>query len=171
MSQEHSDFYLRYMQSEEWKQKREQKLREGGHRCYFAGKNCNGHLEVHHLRYSTLGHETMNDLLVLCQSHHRLEDRKRELIGATPYSEDWDTMTRMERSFEWLDRYQRGDISLHECDEMLKVTSPFLQHDKMVMETNIKRDEWLLAALPRTIAYLRGLLRQIRSTGLRFWDA
>jgi hypothetical protein len=68
-----------YMASPEWKAVRKQKLAEVGHRC----QGCDGtkRLEVHHLTYERLGHERMEDLMVLCHFCHAVEHGHTPDIG------------------------------------------------------------------------------------------
>lgn len=59
--------YQTYINSPEWKEKAS-RLKTGGV-CLVCKSNTN--LHVHHLSYENLGHETSNDLVVLCAIHHR----------------------------------------------------------------------------------------------------
>ena len=56
--------YNDYMQSPEWKKKKESIKRV----CYICGSEKN--INVHHRSYSRLGHETERDLIALCQECH-----------------------------------------------------------------------------------------------------
>lgn len=60
-----------YMASPEWKAKRKEKLQEVGQRC--QGCSSDERLEVHHLTYERLGHERLEDLMVLCHTCHAAE--------------------------------------------------------------------------------------------------
>jgi 5-methylcytosine-specific restriction endonuclease McrA len=61
--------YIRYMNSKEWKIRREHAKEWAGYKCSLcAGK---GYLQVHHNTYENLGHEEDEDLCVLCLSCHR----------------------------------------------------------------------------------------------------
>lgn len=74
--------YERYMNSEEWRTKRKQRLEIDRHQCQYP-KECGGicgdsgsktnYLEVHHIRYpKKLGTEGMSDLITLCKQHHEI---------------------------------------------------------------------------------------------------
>ena len=69
-----SEFYENYMKSEEWKQKRLQRMEIDQNCCVMCGrpaeKTRNG-LQVHHCTYQRLGHENVwTDLATLCGSCH-----------------------------------------------------------------------------------------------------
>jgi 5-methylcytosine-specific restriction endonuclease McrA len=61
--------YIRYMNSKEWKERRERALEWAGYRCQICGDKYR--LQCHHNDYSRLGHEEDEDLCVLCASCHR----------------------------------------------------------------------------------------------------
>jgi 5-methylcytosine-specific restriction endonuclease McrA len=62
--------YRSYIQSEEWKQKRAEKLRANP-----SCEMCDGfkHRQVHHLTYERLGNELLDDLVTLCRRCHAIE--------------------------------------------------------------------------------------------------
>lgn len=62
------DFYLAYLNSAEWKSKRNAALRRFGFRC----ERCNAKrdLQVHHKTYERMGYERDADLEVLCVDCH-----------------------------------------------------------------------------------------------------
>ena len=62
---------LKYMKSDEWKQKRLLVLARDNHKCVICGSDSN--LEVHHTSYKTLYNEDLNDLVTLCRYHHHLQ--------------------------------------------------------------------------------------------------
>lgn len=76
--------YENYLQSAAWAATRLRRLNLAGHQCEFReeldwhprhrvyGERCTEttRLEVHHLRYDTLGNESDGDLEVLCRFHH-----------------------------------------------------------------------------------------------------
>ncbi len=86
-----------YLRSKHWRTFRLEALRASGWRCEWNG--CNAidvrrpilyaetydgkraniqFLDVHHLTYENLGHETIADVQVLCRHHHKMiENRKR----------------------------------------------------------------------------------------------
>jgi hypothetical protein len=71
--------YHKYLQSNLWKEIREEALLRAGNAC----EECKIHyttLEVHHLNYDRVGgKEKTSDLRVLCSICHPNEDRKREI--------------------------------------------------------------------------------------------
>lgn len=70
-----------YYQSPEWKQIRQQKLKEAGYVCELCGSAIN--LRVHHLTYDHFGCEPLDDLLVVCEKcHTRLHTVDLKIKGA-----------------------------------------------------------------------------------------
>ena len=74
-SKEMGDKYKDYMQSDEWKKKRMQRILLDGGKCVCCG--CKGtppsysDLDVHHKTYERFGREDVeNDLVSLCREHH-----------------------------------------------------------------------------------------------------
>lgn len=63
--------YQEYLQTPEWKTRREQALLRAGHRCQVCNSN-NTTLNTHHRTYIRRGNELPEDLIVLCQSCHQL---------------------------------------------------------------------------------------------------
>lgn len=70
-----SEEYRQYMQSDEWKWIRGQKLRSCHYRCERCGRRR--WLNVHHRHYRTFGREGMEDLEVVCQECHKTADAER----------------------------------------------------------------------------------------------
>ena len=62
--------YHEYLQSEEWKERRERVLLQWEHRCSVC--NSSEGLDVHHRNYDNRARELPNDLIVLCRSCHSL---------------------------------------------------------------------------------------------------
>lgn len=60
--------YYEYLQTEEWKIKRNQRLKIDNYTCQNCGIHTN--LQVHHLDYSTIFNESMNDLITMCKPCH-----------------------------------------------------------------------------------------------------
>lgn len=93
------EFYLSYLNSSEWKTRRNHKLRSVNYRCEKCSSKRD--LEVHHLSYEHVGHESDNELQVLCSTCHRndhlheVEDSSHriylklasELLQKQPFSE------------------------------------------------------------------------------------
>jgi 5-methylcytosine-specific restriction endonuclease McrA len=83
MFKKFSSEYKEYMNSQEWENKRQEKLASVGHRCEMHGEvklgwfqvACTGPLQVHHLHYRTLGNESMGDLQALCYGHHQRQHK------------------------------------------------------------------------------------------------
>lgn len=68
------DGYREYLKSEHWKEVRDKRLKIDKHRCYLCDRASA--LNVHHLRYNTLGHEDVeHDLVSLCYKCHSMLHR------------------------------------------------------------------------------------------------
>ena len=70
-----SEFYKRYMRSETWQQRKQERLEIDGRCCVMCGRpegRCRNGLQVHHITYKNLGHEdVMNDICTVCGSCHK----------------------------------------------------------------------------------------------------
>ena len=72
--------YHAYLQSPEWRRRRNRALARASWRCEHPGCQSTETLEVHHRRYDHLGAELDDDLTVLCRGHHHaLHDRAERL--------------------------------------------------------------------------------------------
>lgn len=60
--------YHAYLSSDAWRSVRNAALARDGARCVLCG-SCR-RLEVHHINYASIGHETSDDLLTLCDKCH-----------------------------------------------------------------------------------------------------
>ena len=63
--------YNLYLQSDEWKAKREKILGRRGRKC-FACKEKKTGLQLHHVTYERVGHERNTDLVILCKECHEI---------------------------------------------------------------------------------------------------
>ena len=78
--------YNEYMNSPEWKVKREKRLKIDGGVCQVCERKAT---EVHHLTYENLKHEEMNDLVSLCrQCHNKAEEIYEPRITPFPVNEN-----------------------------------------------------------------------------------
>lgn len=88
--------YQKYLQSEEWKSKREAKLDDCCSRCECEGGCFRQATQIHHLHYDTLGNESFDDLQALCPKCHMKKSHVRNFYGdaikgccqRTPLNED-----------------------------------------------------------------------------------
>lgn len=69
--------YYSYLKSQQWKEKRKFALEFYGYNCGLCGSGHN--LEVHHRNYKNLYKESMEDLMLLCETCHRNFHRKKIL--------------------------------------------------------------------------------------------
>lgn len=66
--------YLRYLMSDEWRERAEKRLEIDGYTCQACGTRGTpeNKLQIHHLNYKHLGHEDpYTDLVCLCAICHR----------------------------------------------------------------------------------------------------
>ena len=68
--------YKKYRGSTDWKRRRKFLIKIKGEKCEKCGDNKS--LQIHHLRYKTLGKEQTSDVEVLCFDCHQIADRERE---------------------------------------------------------------------------------------------
>jgi 5-methylcytosine-specific restriction endonuclease McrA len=83
----HSGEYTAYMQSEEWRAKRKERLRIDHYLCTMCGckQTRTKRLEIHHLHYGTLGNENVySDLASLCPTCHARLHRFYERLRVAP---------------------------------------------------------------------------------------
>lgn len=62
--------YADYLQTPEWRERRQRALARAGHRCQVC--NSAGLLDVHHHTYERRGAEADGDVVVLCRGCHSL---------------------------------------------------------------------------------------------------
>lgn len=139
------DQYTAYIASPAWKQLRNEMvestyisdgeagrdgwdLARGRYRCQNdpdCGWNFHNHeLEVHHLHYDTLGHESPSDLVVVCKSCHEKLDRKRAREGRRKSLEAYE-----EAGFQaWAEKvYGEGWAMYHEESEVWEAFLEWLE--------------------------------------------
>lgn len=64
--------YRKYLLSPQWRGLRQRTLERDGHTCQRCGENGRpgNELDVHHLDYTRLYNEDLNDLVTLCRNCH-----------------------------------------------------------------------------------------------------
>lgn len=67
------DSYRKYLQSPEWKRRRQKAIDAANYTCQRCGQGQEEHnpLEVHHRSYENFGNETEKDLIVVCKNCHQ----------------------------------------------------------------------------------------------------
>ncbi len=63
------EWYKEYLKTDHWLNLREEALKRAGKRCQVCGYRKN--LQVHHNTYKNIGHEDIEDLVVLCWKCHK----------------------------------------------------------------------------------------------------
>ena len=86
--------YIKYINSETWENKRQTRLLFDDFMCQMCGSRGTqiNPLQIHHMTYKNLGHETMEtDLVTLCsnchKAVHKMMNRKTTLDGRRGFSE------------------------------------------------------------------------------------
>lgn len=122
-----------YMRTAKWKKLRKAKLDQTRGQCEKCG-SWTGRKDVHHKTYDRLGHERLDDLIVLCTRCHEIEDERRgaearrrseralddaiwesglNTFATKKYDEDWymthDYDVVAEEYAEWLERREYRD--------------------------------------------------------------
>lgn len=62
--------YLRYLHSETWQRKRKIIIKRAAGQCELCGKHTI-YFEVHHIDYTRLGAEHLDDLAAICKDCHK----------------------------------------------------------------------------------------------------
>lgn len=89
--------YHEYIKSSEWKRKRKLALQNANWKC----EKCDSYsfrgrfLEVHHKTYANLGDEPLEDLIVLCNTCHPVEDSRRK------YNKALNTYATKKYGYDW----------------------------------------------------------------------
>lgn len=68
--------YTAYLWTREWRSTRRAKLDDVGYRCRVCKQSKD--LHVHHLTYDHVGHEWLEELIVLCQGCHQSVHEQRD---------------------------------------------------------------------------------------------
>lgn len=79
--------YIAYINSEAWQQKREEYIRvKNPTQCAACNRPFQHYFNLHHKHYKNLGHEQLDDLIMLCPKHHKmLHDSLKEARRKNPY--------------------------------------------------------------------------------------
>lgn len=73
--------YYEYLASEEWQRVRQWALALYGGKCHVC--NTKRNINVHHKTYERLGKELPDDLMLLCETHHK-EYHEKGILPETP---------------------------------------------------------------------------------------
>ncbi len=61
--------YPEYLHTSWWLSRKAQAIRDAGYKCERCGSMIR--LQVHHVSYANIGDESKEDLVVLCEKHHK----------------------------------------------------------------------------------------------------
>lgn len=108
--------YAEYLNSDEWKKKREARKQIDGYKCVLCGRPMD--LQVHHLNYYRIFHEDVcRDLVTLCKYHHEeAEEMKRSRMKASKWWYEQQLVDLAEKNAKkalmssFLDRYKEHDF-------------------------------------------------------------
>lgn len=78
--------YLKYIQSDHWKELRTLKAQTAGKKCIVCGVTYP--LHCHHIRYKNFTDCTLDDLVMLCEAHHDILHRSIKVFGHNPETEN-----------------------------------------------------------------------------------
>lgn len=67
--------YYAYLKSDQWREKRRAALQFYGNNCCLCGTRHN--IQVHHRNYRNIFKESMEDLILLCESCHKTFHKKK----------------------------------------------------------------------------------------------
>lgn len=168
------DAYLSYLQSPEWRKRRDAALRKARFRC----EQCQSKrkLQVHHLTYERLGDEAPDDLKVLCERCHEdqhVEHAEHNYLGLylKIAGEILTDETRFESDVDLLEDFKcrcaklkipyRSD-KLGRALEIVRQRLPYIRRDKRIVEAFVDRRN----VQPITDFDARQLLRQLGGLGL-----
>lgn len=64
--------YKRYLRTQNWQKLRFEVLKRSGGKCEWCGYQPykRGGLQIHHLSYDRVGHESLEDLIAICPRCH-----------------------------------------------------------------------------------------------------
>lgn len=117
--------YREYLQSDEWKEKRDRRRTIDG-KCAICGSKID--LNVHHLTYENVPNEKTSDLVTLCRKHHvEIESQKNR-----PGSDTFCALNHMMQAqfceeFKALDYSGGGNLDFCKIDVVKKYFWPFLK--------------------------------------------
>lgn len=72
----HPNVQSAYLWTREWRSTRRAKLDDVGYRCRVCKQSKD--LQVHHLTYDHVGHEWLEELIVLCRGCHQSVHEQRD---------------------------------------------------------------------------------------------
>ncbi len=74
-----SEEHQKYLDSDDWKERRPMWLIKWGFRCSVCNAGTEAILDIHHRTYERRGHEEETDCIVLCRACHTLFHEHRDL--------------------------------------------------------------------------------------------
>lgn len=136
--------YERYINSEEWQAKREQRMALDNHTCQICGLQRSP-LQVHHLSYAHFGNEPMGDLITVCKTCHEI-------------------ITDIENGLSELRWYYTWKAATHLADQYKAALSSEIT--QLIMDSIIHHvdefPELRQLSIPQTGIYIENLLAGIR---------
>lgn len=117
--------YQRYLMSNEWKWKRDERLAIDS-KCSICGRPFD--LQVHHMTYSNFPNENMTDLITVCRKcHEKIEEQKNY-----PQSDSFHIVNKLIaeqfiKEYKDRDFSAGGDLNLCELATIKKHFFPFLK--------------------------------------------
>ena len=119
--------YIEYLNSPEWRIIREQRLTKDRYTCRACGSTKN--LQVHHLSYSNIYHEKMEDLITLCQECHSSFHKEKNDVKAAQEAKRKEKFDKaMKGNEENLEKLYEDmkKLKIINIDELLSYINPIL---------------------------------------------
>jgi hypothetical protein len=111
-----SDEYLTYLTTPKWKAFRRKALEAANYLCQRPHCGIGSKLHVHHVTYDRLGNELLADVLVLCETHHRLEHQRIDAVrlddarfrgwALKVFGDEYDDEYAYQEYEAWLERHE-----------------------------------------------------------------
>ncbi len=136
MNKEYSD----YLNSEDWKSKRSQRLLIANFKC--AACRSSKCVQVHHLTYARIFNEDMADLMPLCEPHHKAAE---DLIARGKLTRFGDPLFLSLETIRLL-LSEEKKAEPPKIQKPIKKSRPPRRHPKIIQQ-ELMSEEWMIRAL------------------------
>lgn len=121
--------YNEYLQSDEWKRKRNERVLYDG-KCMICGRPFD--LEVHHMTYNRLPNERYSDLITVCRNcHEKIESKKRHPGSDSFWQVRGLIAEQFCKDYESRDLSAKGDLDFCNIHVAKKYFYPYLREHGM----------------------------------------
>lgn len=161
--------YHMYLESDQWKEKRDERLEIDGHKCQSCGSTDD--LQVHHKSYEHIGDEDVEgELVTLCKTCHEKEHDqgvscelcggKQKVYNVWGYDICGDCFTKWRRLSD-TNREKFDEAKLEYADKLRQAVAPIYsdyidkQSDTLAgVIANLDKDEW--QSIQKIVKLIRG---------------